>query len=123
MQTAFEEEFQQILADPKRFGAPTFEEFVKDPEKYLGKRDDFFVSAEDGAVLLKQSNLVKDQLYCLGNNKTDSLEEFSRWLQDEGIDVRNIEWCPELEKVEGGQYRILVGIKLKNKDVKNELNL
>lgn len=119
IQTDINTQLIEILATPEKFGAPTFEQFAKDPEKYLGRDDDLLLTASEGAHGLKQSNLVGKHYYKIFGYSAKTEEHVWRIMKDEGYTPRDFEIKPELVKTLAGQYDIHVDFVLKNKEVPN----
>jgi hypothetical protein len=118
IQTDINTKLQDILATPERFGAPTFEEFAKNPEKYLGRDDELLITASEGAHKLKESNLIGKHHYKIFGYSAKSEDHVWSIMKNEGYTPRDFEIKPELVKTLAGQYDIHVEFVLK-KEVPN----
>ena len=53
--------FDEVMADPKSFGMPTFDEFAKNPETLLGRDDERLQEVDRGSTQLNR--VVRRQIY------------------------------------------------------------
>lgn len=106
---------QEIIANPHKFGAPTFEEFARDKDKYLGREDDILKTAFEGAHILKKSNLVRKHIYKIFGYTAKSEDHVWQIMKNEGYSPLDFEIKPELTKAGNGQYDVIVDFTLKNK--------
>lgn len=101
----------QIMEDPRAFGAPTFEEFRKNPARYVGadpnapmSRDEIMASIDRGSQNL--ARYVKRHKYELLGYRTDKLEEIEKIAKDHNIPLRD--FTAECIPQGGGTCDILV---------------
>lgn len=95
-----------ILADPHQFGMPTFDEFKKNPEKWLGRDDELLSSADVGCDRIK--NVVKRHIYEIEGYRTRKLEEVERIAESQGIPLKQLDYRPQIIPLGGGYCDILV---------------
>lgn len=92
--------------DLTAWGAPTFEEFCRNPEKWRGREDDSLASADVGSQTLK--GMVKKHIYEIEGYRCKSLEEVERVARNQGIPIRELDYRPELIPIGAGKCDILV---------------
>lgn len=80
----FAEDIQELQENPTKFGAPTFEEFSRNRERYMGRYDDMLAAIDKGDTLLKCK-----QKYYVENYRVDSLEHAERVARDMGANIHN----------------------------------
>ncbi len=95
-----------IVSDPHKYGAPTFAEFAKNPDKWRSSNSNMLDSVDAGSILLRQ--ILNKQIYEIDGYRCNSLEEVERVAKDQGIDLNNIVCRPEVVPVGGGRCDILV---------------
>lgn len=96
----------EILEDPHKYGMPTFEEFARNSEKYLGRDDDAFSQVDAGSRNLDRH--VKRHVYEIEGYRCKSLEEVERVARSQGIALKELEYEPELIPLGGGKCDILI---------------
>jgi hypothetical protein len=105
-----------LLQDPKSFGAPTFEEYAKNPERWRKAADDIFAQVDLGSVL-GLNKVVEKYRFKILNYKCDTLEEVEKVCKNEGWDIRKLEIHPEIVPLGGGKCDIEVTFKQSKKDM------
>lgn len=100
-----------IMADPTRFGMPTFDEFSKNPDKYKSRADDLLEKADVGSVNLK--NIVRKYKYQVFGFDCDSLERVERIMKEEGHISTDFNMVPEIIPCGQNKCEILVKFELK----------
>ena len=114
-------DIEDIMRDPKKYGAPTFEEFSRNPWRYRKQMTNVFDIADRGSQIL---GMVQDHKYeFIGSKKTykcDSLEEVERVAIQEGCGVDDLEMKPEIIPLGGGLADILIRFRKKQRIVLNE---
>lgn len=97
---------EELMENPNKFGAPTFEEFKRNREKYLGKpgHHDVFASIDRGSKNL--SKYVKRHKYEILGFRTTKLEEIERIASENNIPLG--EFTAECIPQGGGTCDILV---------------
>lgn len=83
-----------VLADPAKFGAPSFDDFKKNREKYKGRDDDQLASADKGSTALNRH--VRKHYYELNGHRTTKIEELERIARNEGYTLKELVFKPEL---------------------------
>ena len=103
-----------IQADPRKFGAPTFLEYCLMREKYVGREDDGMIAITDGPRRFRK-DLNKIKLQVNGFEATEGQVE--RMLGDHGysladidLDNRNSRLKKQIQMVPlgGGKFDIVV---------------
>ena len=98
-------QLQDIVDDPSKYGAPTFDEFRRHPEKWLGRADDSLSSADQGSQFLKN---VKRHIYEIEGYRCKTIEEVEKIAASQGIPLRMLDYRAELVPIGGGKADILV---------------
>lgn len=96
--------FAELRENPHKFGAPTFEEFKRNRDKYLGRSDDTLSSIDKGTELLSQ--YVKRHIYEIAGHRCKTLEEVERIASDYNIPLNN--FTAECLPLGGGKCDFLV---------------
>lgn len=102
------EDSEDLLSDPSKFGFPTFEEFARDPERYLGREDEVLALADEGCSILRKSNLVRKHVYEIEGFKCKSLEEVQKVAKSQGIPLTELDYSPVIIPRGAGQCDVLV---------------
>jgi hypothetical protein len=89
-------------------GAPSFEEFARNKEKYLGRDDEKLSQADIGSHRLRNSNLVKKHVYEIAGRRCKNLEEVEREANNLGINMKDLDYRPEVIPLGGGHCDVLV---------------
>lgn len=97
-----------IVANPKKYGAPTFEEYSRDPSAY---RMDWAAVADNGSRLLSK-NQVK-QKYKIFGYVVDTIEEADVIASDKGFVLSEMTIHPELRDQGGQKYDVEVEFRPK----------
>ena len=98
---------EDLMVDPKSFGAPTFEEFAKNPDKWRLAKERIFDQVDVGS-LGPLKNFIAKQTYEIAGYKCSSLEEVERVAKNEGYDIRFLEIAPQIVKEGADKYSIHV---------------
>lgn len=111
MAEAFSERFvenglDEIIQNPNKFGAPTFEEFKRNKSKYVGRDDDSLAIVDKGSNNL--CRVVENQIYEIEGFRCKTLEEVERIAGDYGIPLRELDYRPELIPQGGGKAKMLI---------------
>jgi hypothetical protein len=96
----------ELTPELKKLGAPTFEEFKRNREKYLGKDDDHFGRIDKGSVMLKRQE--QRHIYEIEGHRCKSLEEVERVANDFGVKIKELDYRPEIIPQSGHKCDILV---------------
>lgn len=98
---------QEIALDPKKFGAPTFEEFKKNREKYVGgpvRGSETLGIVDKGTSML--AKYVKRHKYEIAGRRVDTLEEVERIAHDYNIPIEK--FTAECLPLGGGKCDFLI---------------
>jgi hypothetical protein len=101
-------EIDELMRNPTKFGAPSFEQFCKNREKWFGKETDVLdrlVNSSDGSTARNSARRLKHEI--LGY-RTTKLEEVERIALENGINLRSLEYCAAFQPLGGGEADILV---------------
>lgn len=98
--------WEEFSANPERFGFPSFDRWEKEREKYLGKDDEILASADKGSELLSRS--VKRHIYELEGYRCKNLEEVERVAREQGINLKGLDYRPQLVQAGAGKYDVIV---------------
>ncbi len=98
---------EELTSNPNKFGAPTFEQYKADRDKYLGRNDDTFNAIDKGSRSLGKV-AVKHE-YEIEGFRCKSLEEVERVASEQlGINIDQLDYRPELIPQGGGKCNVLV---------------
>lgn len=73
-----------------KMGAPTFEEFKRHRERYMGRDDDVLSSVDSAGTMIK--GYLKRVVYELEGYRCKSLEEVERVAASQGIPLSQLEY-------------------------------
>lgn len=96
----------EIMANPEAFGMPTFAEFAKNPEKWLGRDDDKLAWADAGSRALEKH--VQRHIYEIEGYRCKTIEEVEKIASSQGIPLRELDYRPSVVPTGGGKCDILV---------------
>lgn len=107
---------EDLAADPKKYGLPTLQEFMKDPERY---RNQFDAEArlgtiDNGSVLLKN---IKRHIYFVNGYKCKNLEEAQVTAKNMGYVLGESNPKPEIVRSTDGKFEIHVRFEFKNNEL------
>lgn len=111
--------FDEVMAEPESYGLPTFDQFVKNAEKYNGRDDDRFAEADKGSTHLKGH--VQRHIYEIEGYRCRSLEEVERVAKSQGINIRELDYRPQVVPQGGGKCDLLVKFISKDQREKRKL--
>ncbi|NDD54407.1 hypothetical protein EBZ39_11125 [bacterium] len=98
--------FDDIMQDPTKFGMPTFDEFAKNPETLLGREDERLTEVERGSVILGKT--VKRYIYEIEGYRCKTLQEVERVALSMGINLKELDYQPQMETNTSGKFDIKV---------------
>jgi len=107
-------QLDDIIADPHKFGAPTFEEFAAMREKYLGRDDDAMIAITDGPKKFRKDlKKIKFQVHGLDMKEEQvekALGDHGYSLSDIDLENRNSKLKKEIQMVPlgGGKFDLVV---------------
>lgn len=96
---------EQLMADPKKYGLPTFKEFIKDPEVFKFTEDSRLATVDAGSVYLKN---IKKHVYYVNGYKCDTLEKAQDVAKNMGHVLGSINPEPDMQRSTNGGYEIHV---------------
>jgi hypothetical protein len=109
---------EDIAKDPRKYGAPTYEEYVRNRSRYQAQTANLFDVADNGTSNLKM--VLKGYRYEIDGYKCDTLEEVERVAKSQGYSEEDLEMLPEVIPLGGGWCDILVRFRHKPKGFGNE---
>lgn len=98
--------WDEFSADPERFGFPSLERWSKEREKFMGKDDEILASADHGSDLLRRT--VHRHVYEIEGYRCKNLEEVERIARAQGINLRALDYRPQLVQAGAGKYDVIV---------------
>ena len=98
--------WEEFSTNPEAFGFPSLERWKTEREKYLGREDDTLASADKGSTLLSKS--VKRHVYEIEGYRCKNLEEVERVAREQGINLKALDYRPQLVQAGAGKYDIIV---------------
>lgn len=109
----FKQDMDDIMTDPAKYGAPTFEEFKRNRKKYIRSKEHAFEVVDQSTNVLGVRQLIERQKYFFiaGNGKKypcKSLEEVWNVAQAEGVDTSKIEYEPHTIPMGNGRCEMHV---------------
>ena len=108
--------FEDIQANPEKYGAPTFEQFKANRDKWLGRWDDKFAEVDRGSQMAGLGRMIKKYKFEVGGRQCKSLEECERIATEMGIDLRSKEYDYKAEIIPQGGGTCDVLVKFMSKD-------
>jgi len=104
---------EDLMDNPAKYGLPSFQQFVKNPELLRGATDELFGQIDKGSQNIKD---VREHKYYWMGHKMDSLERVQKAAWDSmGLGTSELAITPELERGTAGKYIIHVYVKPKSK--------
>jgi hypothetical protein len=97
---------EDIIENPAKYGAPTFEQYCANREKYLGRKDEILGVVSAGSRVL--GNVIMKQEYEISGYKCRTLEEVERVANSEGIPLNELTIEPDLQYEGGNKGRLIV---------------
>lgn len=94
-----------IVDNPHKFGWVTFNEFKKNPEKWIGRKDDVLASADKGSHTLKS---IRKHIYEVEGYRCKGLEEVQKTAECMGIDLNDLEMKPDMIQAGAGKFDVIV---------------
>jgi hypothetical protein len=85
-------DFQKVVDDPKSFGAPTFEEFAKNPNKWLPRDEEVFDSIDNGPTDSSLRQYIDKFVYEIEGYQCHSIEEAYRVAKEQGIPLKSLDY-------------------------------
>lgn len=80
--------------DFKGMDIPSFKEFCRDPEKFLGRPDDVLSQVDKGGRGINA--VTQRHVYEIEGYKCNTLEEVERVAKSQGIPVQSLDYQPQV---------------------------
>lgn len=107
----FPDSVEELMANPTAFGMPTFEEFRRNKEKYVGRPDDEIAAIDRG-----DQNLKCRQKYFIEGYPVSSLEKAERIALDMGKSLfHDFKTDPQVRTDDRGGFYIEVNFRAKQR--------
>ena len=90
-----------IINDPHAYGFYSFQEFARNPEKYIGKTDELFGRIDQSGETIK--SYIRKHIYKFKKWKTKSLEELETIIKDHGFEIWDMDFKGDLINHHGGK--------------------
>ena len=110
---------QDMMSDPSKYGAPTFEQFKANRDRYIAREDHLFQQVERGSEMLKSR--IKKYKFEVFNYRCKTLEEAEKVIRNNGFKLSDMEMAPELIPLNSYDCDMLVKFVLKE-SVKRKLD-
>ena len=110
--------WEEFSTNPEKYGFPSLENWAKEREKYLGRDDDILASADKGSDLLKRT--VHRHVYEIEGYRCKNLEEVERVAKEQGINLKGLDYRPQLVQAGAGKYDIIVRFVAKDEREKRK---
>jgi hypothetical protein len=89
----------------RAMGAPTFQEFKKNRERWVGRPDDKLAEVDKGG---KINRTTQKHIYEIEGFRCKSLEEVERVARSQGIPIKDLDYKPEVMPNAGHKHDLLV---------------
>lgn len=101
---------EDLLANPHKFGIPTFEEFSRNPKRWRKSAEHALETAEKGSTTITG---IKAHQYYVEGVECESLEQAQRIMGDMGYRSDEVEFGVNLEDLKNGQIKAHVYFRKK----------
>jgi len=108
---------EEIVADPKKFGLPTYEEYLKNPN-LMPKNLSAFDSVDNGPQRLLKQHIQRVR-YLWKGYYFDKLEQVEKAITSDGHNPLDLDYQPELIPQGGGKCDVLVRFVVKGQESKD----
>jgi hypothetical protein len=95
-----------VYENPADYGAPTFEEFKRNREKYMGRDDDALASVSAGGEV--SNRFTQKHVYEIEGYRCKTLEEVERIASQQGIPLRSLDFRAMLIPQGAGKGNLLI---------------
>jgi len=109
---------EEIIDNPTAYGMPTFEEFKRKRDLYMGREDDVLSSADVGSSILKKS--VRKHIYEFQGYRCKTLEEVQNVASRQGVALKDLVYQPEVVWAGAGKYDLFVRFISKQEKAKRD---
>lgn len=109
-ESPFPKSMDELIANPKRFGMPTFEEYCQNPTKWKPSWDGKLAAADNGSRNL--NHRINKYIWEVEGTRCDSPEQAERIAREKGIDLNRSLYDvePHVVPIGGGKCDILCRI-------------
>lgn len=106
---------EDLVNDPAKFGAPTFEEFlrIRDRERLDAEQLFFKAFSDQPGSSNLAACLTSIKYKCFGYDCGKSLERVQQVAENEGVHYSKLEFRPDLEQDGAGKYSMTVQVATK----------
>lgn len=102
---------QDIFNNPADYGAPSFAEFKRNPDKFRKGKEHLFAQGDKGSKIL--GKVIQKHIYYMDGVKCENLEHAQRIMGDMGIDPDTLEMRIGLEDI--GQQKAIAHVHYRPK--------
>ena len=107
---------EDLQMNPEKYGAPTFDQFKANRDKWLGRWDDKFAEVDRGSQMAGLGRMIKKYRYEIGGRSCKTLEEVERVATELGIDLRSKEYDYKAQTIPQGGGTCEILVKFMSKD-------
>lgn len=101
-------ELADIFKNPGKYGAPTFEQFLVDRERYTARKDHLLAAADDGSKLEGLKQRLGKTYWEIDGYDMDTPEQIERYCRDEGLNPgTDLKFMPYLKEGVSGKIDIV----------------
>ncbi len=112
-------DFNTLKNNPEKFGFPSAQQFISNPEKYIelfrGKETNVFDIVSNGSTNAGIRAATKSIKYTFRQYKSTRLEEIERIAKDSGVNLRQMQFKAVINN-EGGQNGEIVVRFMENEE-------
>ena len=105
-----ESQIEDLIRDPGKYGAPTFAEFCRNPDKYRKNKEQTLITADGGSKVVQG---IQKHKYSVEGVECESLEQAQRIISDMGLKQEELEFGVNLEDV--GNHKIVAHVNFRRK--------
>jgi hypothetical protein len=108
---SFTSDLEDITQNPHKYGAPTFEEFARQPQKYVRAMEQVMIAPDRGSSAI--GHLVKTQKYFFRDGKgkiydCKTLDAVHKVADSEGVHFTQLDYDPQVVPTGDGRCEIHV---------------
>lgn len=109
---SFRDAMSAIIADPKAFGAPTFEEFCNNKDKIINDHEQRYIAVDMGGTAIQM--LVSKYKYFFRSMHTGkrykckTIDEVNKVAHSEGVSDKDLDYDPQIIPIGAGKCNIHV---------------
>jgi len=110
--------FEDLIESPEKFGAPSFAQFKRNKDFWMGRDDDVLTQVDKGSRLINKG--LKKYRFEIEGYRCKSLEELESVILNMGLRLKDMEYKPEYVPLGGGEAEILVRFVSKDERSRRE---